>query len=128
MTSFDSSNKPAQVPNREELLQMAIRAAKAGNSLAAREMFHRVWSEDRNNERAMMWLAKLAETRAERKQWLTRVLAVNPTNEIARTTLDRMTYKRSARDNRTLLIYGVIAGVLVVLGVVVVVAALTSAL
>lgn len=115
MASFDFPESSTQAPNREELLQMAIRAARAGNRVAAREMFHLVWSEDKRNERAMMWLAKLADSKAERRQWLQRVLVVNPLNEQARTALDRMQYKRSAKDNRTLLIFGVVAGILIVL-------------
>lgn len=112
---MDFSESPAQAPNREELLQLAIRAARAGNKEPAREMFHRIWTEDKRNERAMMWLAKLADNKAERKQWLTRVLAVNPNNEIAKQTLHRMKYSKSAKDNRTLLLFGVIAGILIVL-------------
>lgn len=112
---MDFQESPTQTPNREELLQLAIRAARAGNKVPAREMFHRVWSDDKRNERAMMWLAKLADNKAERKQWLTRVLAVNPNNEIAKQTLHRMKYRKSAKDNRTLLLFGVIAGILIVL-------------
>lgn len=119
MTSFDFSESTSQAPNREELLQMAIRAAQAGNTTAARVMFRKVLSEDKTNERAMMWMAKLADTKTERKQWLSRALTVNPNNEVARETLKRMNYKRSARENRTLLIFGVVAGVLIVLGAVI---------
>ncbi|MBC6936134.1 MAG: hypothetical protein DWB42_09870 [Chloroflexi bacterium] len=107
-------------PNREELLQMGIRAAKAGNRDAARITFQQILSQDKRNERAMMWMAKIAESPAERKKWLNRVLAVNPENESARRTLQKMAYKRSAKENRTLLIFGLVAGVMIVLGVVVV--------
>ncbi|NWG15007.1 MAG: hypothetical protein HXY41_00080 [Chloroflexi bacterium] len=107
-------------PNREELLQMGIRAAKAGNRDAARITFQQILSQDKRNERAMMWMAKIAETPAERKKWLNRVLTVNPENESARRALQKIAYKRSAKENRTLLIFGVVAGVMIVLGVVVV--------
>ncbi|MBE2268188.1 MAG: hypothetical protein IAE80_08130 [Anaerolinea sp.] len=123
---MDFSESPAQAPNREELLQLAIRAARAGNKEPARAMFHRVWSEDKRNERAMMWLAKLADDKAERKQWLTRVLAVNPNNEIAKQALHKMQYRKSAKDNRTLLFFGVIAGILIVLMVVIFVVVFTA--
>ncbi len=112
---MDFSGSQTQAPNREELLQLAIHAARQDNKDAAREMFHRVWSEDKRNERAMMWLAKLADNKAERKQWLTRVLAVNPDNEIAKQTLHKMKYRKNAKDNRTLLFFGVVAGILIVL-------------
>ena len=115
MTAFN--DKANNSPNREELLQLAIRAAQAGNTDGARIMFRQVLSEDRHNERAMMWLAKLAATRAERRQWLTRVLQVNPRQQSARDALRRMDYKRSARDNRVLIFYGVIVALLVIVGI-----------
>lgn len=124
MTLFDFSDASGQEPNREELLRMAIRAAEAGNKTAARVMFRKVLSEDKRNERAMMWLAKLAETPTERAQWLNRVLMVNPNNQMARDALHKMKYKRSASENRILLIFGVIVGVLAVLGLVIVIAVL----
>lgn len=112
----------ANQPNREELLQMAIRSAKAGNKEGARVMLRQVLSEDKRNERAMIWMAQIAPTKTERKQWLERVIAVNPDNDQARQALKKIAYKRSSRENRTLLIFGVVAGVLIVLLLVVVVA------
>ncbi|MBL8134798.1 MAG: hypothetical protein JNL42_23260 [Anaerolineae bacterium] len=105
---------------------MAITTAKQGNRSAARLMFRRVLSEDKNNERAMMWMAKLAESKAERKVWLERVLTVNPNNEVVRDALGRLSYRRSARDNRVLLIFGVLAAVLIILAVIVFLALSTS--
>jgi Tfp pilus assembly protein PilF len=119
MAKTDVQDSAAQSPNREELLKMAIRTAQAGNKSAARVMLRRVLSEDKRNERAMMWMAKLADNKSDRAQWLNRVLVVNPNNETARDTLKKMHYKRSARENRTLLTFGVIAGVLLVLGLVI---------
>jgi len=75
-------------------------------------------SQDKRNERAMMWMAKIADTKAERKKWLDHVLTVNPDNEAARGALQKMAYTRSARENRVLLIFGMIAGVMVVLAIV----------
>lgn len=122
MSSFEFRESDLQAPNREELLQLAINAARAGNNKPARLMFEQVLKQDKNNERAMMWLAKIAESKAERREWLTRVLSVNPNNDVARDALRRMAYKRSARDNRVLLTFGVLAGVLIVLAVVIVLA------
>ncbi|MCC6801618.1 MAG: hypothetical protein IT319_01940 [Anaerolineae bacterium] len=122
MSSFDFRESDSQAPNREELLQLAINAARAGNYKPARLMFEQVLKQDKNNERALMWLAKIAESKAERREWLTRVLNVNPNNDVARDALKRMAYKRSARDNRVLLTFGVLAGVLIVLAVVIVLA------
>jgi hypothetical protein len=117
MTSFEFESNKA--PNREELLRMAINTAKQGNRGPARVMFTQILNEDKQNERAMMWMAKLADTKAERQQWLNRVLVVNPNNESARVALQRMNYKSSARENRTLILFGAIAIVLIVLGIVI---------
>ena len=122
MTFYEAPENQSQAPNREELLHMAIASAKAGNKKAARLMFEQVMKADQNNERAMMWMAKIADSKAERREWLKRVLKVNPNNETARDTLKRMAYRRSARDNRILLTFGVVAGVLIVLAIVIVLA------
>jgi Tfp pilus assembly protein PilF len=118
----ERSSKQSNQPNREELLNMAIRSARDGNKESARVMLRQVLNEDRRNERAMLWMAQIANTQAERRKWLERVLQVNPDNTKARATLNRMTYKRSARENRTLVIFGMVAGVLVVLLIVVLLA------
>lgn len=118
--SLNTKNDSSFQPNREELLQMGIRAAKAGNAEGARMAFDQILSQDKRNERAMMWMAKIADTKIERKKWLDRVLSVNPENESARDALQKMAYTRSARENRVLLVFGMIAGVLIVLAVVVV--------
>jgi thioredoxin-like negative regulator of GroEL len=120
--SFGVQNDQGLQPNREEMLQMGIRAAKAGNKDGARTLFEQVLSQDKRNERAMMWMAKLAENKAERKKWLDRVLSINPDNEGARDALKKIAYTRSAKENRTLLIFGMVAGVLIVLAVVIVIA------
>src|SRR5215470_13832703 len=102
-------------PNREELLQMGIRAAKDGNSDGARIFFEQVLSQDKRNERATMWMAKIAgDNKAERK------LEINPDNAQARDALKKMAYVRSATENRTLLMFGMVVGVLIVLALVVV--------
>ncbi len=121
-----SVGKKGAQPNREELLQMGIRAAKAGNYEAARVTFQQVLSQDRRNERAMMWMAKIAENKVERKKWLNRVLVVNPDNAIARKALAKEMRRRSAKENRVLLVFGMVAGVLIVLGIAVVVGILLT--
>lgn len=102
-------------PNREDLLQLAISAAKRGDKESARMMFNQILAEDKNNERALMWMAKLADSRDEMAVWLNRTLAVNPNNQTAIDTLAKMKNKSSARDNRLLVLFGVIVGVLIVL-------------
>jgi thioredoxin-like negative regulator of GroEL len=120
MTSFDLPDNDSNIPNREELLQMAIRAAKAGNREGARVMLRKVLSEDRRNERAMLWMAKIATNKTERRQWLNRILVVNPNQQSAKDALRRMDYKSSARDNRVLIVFGVVALVMIVVAIVIV--------
>jgi thioredoxin-like negative regulator of GroEL len=118
MDSFNQ-NDGSQAPNREQLLQMAVNTAKSGNKEGARVMLRQIINEDRRNERAMLWLARIARSNSERRQWLERVLDVNPDNEQARKQKRKIEYRDSAQQNRTLLIFGVVAGVLIVLGIVV---------
>ena len=110
-----------QQPNREQLLQMAINSAKSGNKDGARVMLRQVLAEDKRNERAMLWMANISRNKAESRQWLERVLSTNPDNEQARKLLEKMDYQTSAQQNRVLLIFGVVVGVLFVLLLVVVV-------
>jgi thioredoxin-like negative regulator of GroEL len=126
METYESRQRQTAIPNREELIRMAIRAAKTGNRNPARVMFMQVLNEDKHNERAMMWMAKLASTKEERKQWLHRVLSVNPANENARIALANMNYKRHARENTTLITFGIIAAMMMVIGVLVVFVVLPS--
>ncbi len=90
--------------SNEDLLQLAIRAAKTGQKDGAKVMFRQVYNRDKRNERAMMWLAKLSKTPRERQQWLRRVLQINPSNEAAAEALRKMQYRSAASDNRLLLI------------------------
>lgn len=119
------NDEGGQAPNREELLRMAIQTA-SNNPDAARVMLREVLTADNRSERAMMWMAKLAQSKDERQEWLRRVLEVNPNNGAARDALDKMAYTHNARDNRVLLIFGVIAGVLIVLAIVIVIAAIST--
>jgi cytochrome c-type biogenesis protein CcmH/NrfG len=109
---------PKQV-NNEDLLQLAIKAARAGQTDGARVMLRQVVARDRNNETAMLWLAKIAKNRKERVAWLNRVLDQNPDNAAARKALDRMEYKRAATENRMLVLYGAVAVVMVIVTIVV---------
>ena len=114
-----------QQTNDEQLLNMAIDTAKRGNKEAARNMFREVWHRNKRNERALIWLAKLARNSAERKQWLDRILTLNPNNEAAQNALRHIKTKSSARENRTLVIFGAVAVVMLLLFAVILVIALT---
>lgn len=101
--------------NNEEMLQLAINAAKKGQREGARVMFRELHQRDRRNETAMLWLAKLAQDDQERIQWLERVLEVNPANPTALKALEKMQYMRSAVENRMLFLFGGVAVVMIVL-------------
>ncbi len=98
--------------NREELLQLAIRTARA-NPQGARVMFQQVLAQDPRNERALLWMASLTRQKEDRRKYLQRALRVNPRSSAARKELERLDHMDKARANRTL-----IYGGLVVLGAV----------
>ncbi|MBW4436370.1 MAG: hypothetical protein KME04_04510 [Pleurocapsa minor GSE-CHR-MK-17-07R] len=114
-----AANRTQGTPDREQLLKMAISAAKANNKQAARMMFQQVLGADSRNERALMWMAQMADSKAEKAEWLQRVLAVNPLNEQASTALKRMNYSSKASDNRLLLLFGVVAVLLIIFTIVI---------
>lgn len=98
-----------QATSNEELLNMAIRTAKDGNPDGAKVMLRQVYSRNKNNETAILWLAKLAKSEKERREWLEILLEVNPDNQTAKKALKKMNDKQAASDNRTLLIFGAVA-------------------
>lgn len=102
-------------PNREQLLQMAVQSAKQGNKQGAKVMLRQILDEDPRNERAMMWMAKISTAPTERKQWLERVLQVNPENEVAQQALEKLSYDKSASENRKLFFFGGVAAVALML-------------
>jgi hypothetical protein len=99
-----SKNKPTITggTNNEELLQMAIRAAKTGQKDGARVMLQQLIDRDKHNERALMWMAKLAPNNQERQKWLQRVLKINADNEAASEALEKLRYKEASQQNRLL--------------------------
>lgn len=94
-------------PNREELFQMAINAARHQQRQGARIILRRILSEDPRSVRAMLWLARLARNDRERRAWLDHALAVEPDNETALDAVSRMTYELAAARNRALFRIGV---------------------
>jgi Tfp pilus assembly protein PilF len=120
MASFNAKDTESNQPNREELLQMAITAAKNGQREGARVMFRQILSQDKKNERAMMWMAKLSGSKKERIQWLNRALSVNPNNSTARDALAQFDYKEKAASNRILFFGGIVLAVIVLLAIVVI--------
>jgi TolA-binding protein len=102
-------------PNREELFNLAVEAAKNKNFQSARVMFRQVLGEDKRNTRAMMWMAKMATTQKEREQWLKKAIEVNPNHEQALAMLHKMAHSGAASRNKLLFRLGIGAYVAVVL-------------
>lgn len=72
------------------LLERAIRARKSGDIAAARALLRALVALQPDLARAWLVLATVAETRAEQRSALERVLALDPRNEPARRGLERM--------------------------------------
>jgi hypothetical protein len=72
------------------LLERAIRARKSGDIAAARALLRALVALQPDLARAWLVLATVAETRAEQRAALERVLALDPRNEPARRGLERI--------------------------------------
>lgn len=94
-------------PNREELYRMAVHAARNKQYQGARMMFQQLLAQTPDNERVLMWMAKISRSKGDRRKWLNRVLDVNPSNAAALTALEKMDTGDLAARNRNLLRIGV---------------------
>ncbi|MGB1286603.1 MAG: tetratricopeptide repeat protein [Aggregatilineales bacterium] len=110
------ADKSGSVPNREELYRMAVNSARSGQKQGARMMFQRILHEDPKNERVLLWLAKIAGSKSDRKKWLDQVLDANPNNATALEALDKMQHTDTASRNQGLfrLFVGGYAGLVIV--------------
>lgn len=108
----------------QDLIQLAIRAARSGNKESARVMLRQVYQRDRRNEQAMLWLAKLAHDNEEREQWLTRILEFNPDNVTAQKALEQVMNTRENRNNRAVILYGLVTVIMLAMVVLVLFVAL----
>ncbi len=106
--------------NLEELIQRGIRTAREGNPQGARRMFEAVLAVNKREERAWLWLASLADTKDEKRQYLETVLKLNPKNDVAHRALAAMEDTRSSNDRQTLRFGLAVVAVLVVLVVAVI--------
>ena len=64
-------------------LDRALQAARRGHHEAARRLLDDVLASDGQNEEALLWRARVAETDADRADLLQRVVALNPDNRWA---------------------------------------------
>ncbi len=87
--ALNSANEQARSAAHAARLQLGVMAARSGKKPRARALLRLVVSAEPNNELAWMWLANVAETPAEAASCLDKVLAVNPDNALARSTLER---------------------------------------
>jgi thioredoxin-like negative regulator of GroEL len=118
------TNNSDNQPNLEQLMQMGIQTARAGNKANARMMFQQVLEQDAENERAWLWMAAVAATPTDRIRYLNAVLHINPNNQRAQSELEKMK-QRKETSNTKVIRYGFIGlGIMLVLIVCVVVALL----
>ncbi len=92
----------AHGPNLETQLQMGITAAKQGNKEGARVLLKQVIQTDPKNDRAWFWMAYVAQTSAQRRQYLENALKANPNNQAAAKALKKMASRSRNREQRTL--------------------------
>lgn len=71
----------------ESLLRDGIAAVKRGDRTTARKLLTRVVEHDAQNEKAWMWLAASSTHTDERREFLLKVLSINPTNQRAQQAL-----------------------------------------
>ncbi|MCI0377438.1 MAG: hypothetical protein L0215_07520 [Gemmataceae bacterium] len=74
----------------QERLREGVEAARRGDKLTARRLLQQVLLQDRTNEVALMWMASVMDTVAERRAYLERALQINPNNDRAREALNRL--------------------------------------
>ncbi len=102
----------------DELLKAGIQAAKSGNKDVAQAIFRQVLEQDKDNERALFWMASVVNTLEEKRLYLRATLKVNPGNVKAKKYLQKINEASSFRDSQ-IAKYGLIAaGVLVLLFIV----------
>jgi hypothetical protein len=74
----------------DRILQLGIAAAREGDHQEARELFRLITRQEPENSQAWLWLAGVAESADERRAALERVVAIDPSNEMARKSLQVM--------------------------------------
>jgi hypothetical protein len=78
------------VTNTNDLLSQGVAALKAGQRAEARTLLQQVIKQDKQNEMAWLWLSGAVDTDKERRICLQRVLAINPSNEVAQRGLQHL--------------------------------------
>lgn len=119
MVDFNSDTpiEKENQPNLEELMQLGVQTAQAGNKRNARMIFQQVLDQNKEHERAWLWMAAVAETPMDRVRYLNTVLHLNPNNQTAISQLKKMK-KRQESSNSKLIRYGFVGLAVLVLLVV----------
>lgn len=81
-----------------DLLQQGIAAFQAGDRAQAKEILEQVVAAEPNNDNAWYYLAAAQTNMAQRKEYLRRVLAINPEHPRARDVLSRMEAEEIAAE------------------------------
>lgn len=119
------AKKPTQPStNNEEMINLANRAIQDGNPDGARVMLRQVLQRDQRNERALLLMARISKTPREQETFLNRVLKLNPDNETAQKMLKKLEYRSQASQNRTLLFFGVVIVVMLIVTIAVILLAI----
>ncbi|HMM28282.1 MAG TPA: hypothetical protein PKD46_08380 [Aggregatilineaceae bacterium] len=84
------------MPNLEQLMQLGIQSARNGNTENARVIFQQVLDADKQNERAWLWMAAVAETPVDRLRYLNTVLRINPNHPTALREIKQMQAKQES--------------------------------
>ena len=74
----------------EDNLKQAIRAIKAGDKVAGRQMLAQIIKINPQNELAWLWMATVVTDSLQKKQCLQTVLRYNPDNKVAQEGLARL--------------------------------------
>ncbi len=102
----------------EELMRLGIKNAKQGNRDAARMLFNQVLEYLPRDIGALMWLASIARSEKERRQYLRAVLKIDPTYERAKQEILKLNAKREKEEQRSvgfgLKVLGVLLVILIV--------------
>ena len=120
----------AENDNIQRNLRAGIQAARTGNRSTARRLLRDVVSEDPYNELGWIWLASVATSNRDKRQYLERVLTLNPNNTLAKEALvqlgdagqSREAQARSQRAqssgglNLTNILMGIVVAVVIVAG------------
>jgi hypothetical protein len=101
-------------PNLEQLMQLGIQTARQGNKQNARMIFQQILDADKQNERAWLWMAAVAETPMARLRYLNTVLRINPNNATALRELKQMKQRQESNTSQAL-VYGTISLAVVLL-------------